>query len=78
MSETETKCENCRFWSEMCAQSIGCGPIEALCLASSGPKSGKYTRANHGCEEWESNHHGAIDSHPNYGERARALYEAEQ
>ena len=25
------RCNTCRFWSEMIAQSIGCGPIQALC-----------------------------------------------
>lgn len=27
-----TSCEGCKFWSEMVAESIGLGPIKALCL----------------------------------------------
>jgi hypothetical protein len=72
-----TNCGGCRFWSEMCAQSIGGGPIEALCLTPSGPCAGKYTTQRMVCEAWKSGHHGAIDAPPNYGEETRALYEAE-
>lgn len=72
------KCESCRFWSQMCAQSIGCGPIEALCLASEGPHSGKFKRADAHCPAWKENTHGAWDEPPDYGERARAAYEAEE
>lgn len=69
-------CSNCRFWSEMCARSIGGGPMEALCLAD-GPQPGKYTTQGQYCPAWKSNHFGAIDSPPNYGEHTRAAYEAE-
>jgi hypothetical protein len=31
-NRTVRTCSSCRFWSQMVAQSIGCGPIEALCL----------------------------------------------
>jgi hypothetical protein len=70
------KCGTCRFWSEMIARAYGAGPIEALCLAE-GPKGGKYTRETATCSAWKSGHYGAIDSPPNYGEYARAAYEAE-
>lgn len=30
----EEECDGCQWWSELCAQSIGCGPIDALCLNS--------------------------------------------
>lgn len=73
------KCENCRFWSQMCAQSIGCGPIEALCLAGRGTKyGGRMMRASATCENWKLNSHGAMDEPPDYGETARALYEADE
>ena len=54
-------CEKCRYWSEMCAQSIGCGPMEALCLKEGGPKQGRMTTESNSCPEWASNHHGAVD-----------------
>ncbi len=76
MGETKD-CRGCRFWSEMCAQSIGGGPIEALCLGR-GSRAGKYTTASMTCEVWKSGHYGAIDDPPNYGEETRALYEAEE
>lgn len=74
----EKNCDSCRFWSEMCAQSFGCGPIEALCLSADGPSKGKFVRANHTCDRWKSGHLGAVDSPPNYGEHIRAAYEAEE
>lgn len=43
-------CEGCKYWSELCAQSIGCGPLEALCL---NPDSPQYSRmVNEGCREY--------------------------
>ena len=75
----ETKnCAGCRFWSEMVAQSIGGGPVEALCLADGGPLSGKYTSGKQSCSGWKSGHLGAVDDPPNYGEETRAAYEAEE
>ena len=75
----ETKnCAGCRFWSEMIAQSISGGPIEALCLSAVGRYSGKYTTARKSCAAWKSGHHGAIDDPPNYGEETRALYAEEE
>lgn len=72
------KCENCRFWSQMCAQSIGYGPVEALCLAPNGPHHGKYKGSNDRCPSWKINTHGAWDEPPDYGETARTAYEAEE
>lgn len=71
-------CGGCRFWSEMIAQAIGGGPVQALCLAASGPYASKYTTERMTCDSWKSGHHGAVDDPPNYGEETRALYEAEE
>jgi len=74
----ETKnCAGCRFWSEMIAQSIGGGPVEAMCLAE-GPYSGKYTTARMACDAWKSGHYGPVDDYPDYGKEARALYAEEE
>ena len=72
------ECGTCRFWSEMVAQAIGNGPMEALCLSQTGTKAGRYTTARASCEAWKSGHYGAVDSPPNYGERAIAAYDAEE
>jgi len=73
----QKNCRNCRFWSQMCAQSIGCGPIEALCLGADKYK-GKYTTETMVCDGWKSDHYGKIDDPPNYGELSRAAYEKEE
>lgn len=44
------KCQDCRFWSEMVAQSIGCSPIEALCLNEESPLRMKMTTELNGCQ----------------------------
>lgn len=31
------ECDGCKWWSELCAQSIGCGPIDAMCLCVESP-----------------------------------------
>jgi hypothetical protein len=59
----------------MCAQVIGGGPLEALCLSQKSARSGHYTTERMTCEAWKSNQFGAIDSPPNYGEFAVAAYE---
>jgi hypothetical protein len=71
-------CENCRFWSEMCAQALDGGPIEALCLSGDSPKRQQYTRANYHCPSWKINSHGSVDEPPDCGETARAAYGAER
>jgi len=43
-------CDGCKYWSELCAQSIGCGPMEALCLNS---ESDQYQRmTGQGCNKY--------------------------
>ena len=74
----EKRCENCRYWSQMCVRSIGCSPIEALCLAAGGKYQGRFMRADATCESWKPNHHGQVDDPPDYGESVRALYDAEE
>ena len=57
------------------------GPgVEAMCLASSGPKGSQYTFGSDSCGSWRSGHHGAIDDPcPNYGEEtSKRLYRAEE
>jgi hypothetical protein len=71
-------CGNCRYWSQMVAQSIGCGPIEALCLSPDSSWHSKYVRGTFLCVHWASDHHGKVDDPPNYGEQSRAAYEAEE
>jgi len=58
---THEKCANCRFWSELAAQSIGCGPIEAVCLCSGSPHNGKFVRATASCPKFENSYGHAID-----------------
>ena len=55
------RCNDCRFWSERLAQSIGGAPIEAYCLVEDGPFSGRYTQGTQGCDKGKSNEYGAID-----------------
>lgn len=55
-------CQNCRFWSERLAMSIGGGPMQAYCLVQDGPLSGQYTTGSQGCALGKSNQHGAIDT----------------
>lgn len=77
MGETRD-CRGCRFWSEMIAQSIGGGPVQALCLSEGGPFKGKYTSGRQTCDAWKSGHLGAVDDPPDYGEKIRAAYAAEE
>lgn len=80
MSRTygETRnCAGCRFWSEMIAQAIGGGPVQAMCLGE-GALKGRYTTGQRTCDGWKSGHLGAIDEPPNYGEAVRAAYAAEE
>lgn len=67
-------CGNCRFWSEMVARSFGGGPVEALCLAEGGTRSGKYTTGRSTCAGWKHDDLGKVDDPPNYGEYQRAAY----
>jgi len=58
---TYEKCAHCRFWSELAAQSIGCGPIEAVCLCSGSLHNGKFVRATASCPEFRHSYGHAID-----------------
>jgi hypothetical protein len=42
-------CETCRYWSETVAQSIGCGPLEAMCENKKSTEYGRMTVGVHGC-----------------------------
>lgn len=77
MRTRERNCGGCRYWSEMVAQSIGGRNVEALCLNSAGPCSGKYMVATQVCDAYAKNTLGAVDDPPDYGEEVRAAY-AEQ
>jgi hypothetical protein len=61
----------------MCAQSIGCSPIEALCLGP-GKYKGRFMAERGHCEAWKSDHFGKVDDPPDYGEHSRDAYEAEE
>jgi hypothetical protein len=43
-------CKDCKFFSEMIAESIGCGPITAMCLCGSSKNHGKMVRESNHCE----------------------------
>lgn len=49
-------CENCRFWSETVAQSIGCGPMEAMCENSASPYKFKMLTGDKSCSEHKPPH----------------------
>lgn len=70
-------CGGCRFWSEMIAQSIGGGDVEALCLAPAGPAAGKYTVSSQTCPSFAKNTLGAVDDPPDYGAEVRIAYAAQ-
>ena len=55
------KCKTCYFWSEMVAQSIGGGPIEALCLNDNSDFHQKMMAETNSCPDWEDGSGGAID-----------------
>lgn len=55
------RCNDCRYWSWMCARSCGCGPLEALCLSPDGTRRQKYTTGSESCPSVSSNHLGQID-----------------
>lgn len=49
----EKTCESCKYWSDKCAMSIGCGPMEALCLSEESPRRGRFSKENDYCDQWE-------------------------
>lgn len=69
-------CSSCRYWSEMLAQSIGVGPVEAMCLDAESPNRGLYIAGSSHCSRWKHNELGAVDN-PAFlrsGEDADAAY----
>ena len=78
MTDASRLCGSCRYWSEMMAQAIGPGPVQAMCLADDAPYRLRYTSARQGCLKWQHNHHGAVDCPPDDGATARALYAKEE
>jgi hypothetical protein len=48
-AKSKTKCEGCKFWSELVAHATGDEPIRALCL---NPESRSYQKMVHtGCDK---------------------------
>ena len=43
-------CDGCKFWSERIAQSIGGGPVEALCLNQESMHKGRMV--HRGCDKY--------------------------
>lgn len=69
-------CGGCRYWSELLAQAVGGGPLEAYCLAEDGPDGGKYTQERHHCDAYEDAFGCAIDTpglEPDYHEKAEII-----
>lgn len=56
------RCDGCRFWSEMLAQSIGGGPVEAYCLSDKSPKRQTYVRGSFVCDAWQDAYGYAVDA----------------
>lgn len=54
-------CKGCRYWSEMVAQSIGGGPVQAMCLSADSPNRSKYTGPSRVCDQWAEGGLGAVD-----------------
>lgn len=46
------KCGNCYFWSSLIAQSVGCGPVKAMCLNDKSDNHEKMTKSNTSCFHW--------------------------
>lgn len=45
-------CEDCKYWSELVAASVGNGPLKAMCLNVDSPH---YTSMVHrGCDRYEA------------------------
>lgn len=76
-----TKCETCRFWSELIAE-VRAGQVQAVCLADGGVYQGQYTGPGTRCDEWKASVFGSIDdpgikgspiTDEEYDRRVRAL-----
>ena len=60
------KCEECRYWSEMLAQTKG-DQIAAMCLLEESPFFWRYTLDDNGCKYGALGFLGAIDAPGNDG-----------
>jgi len=47
------KCKGCRYWSELLAQSLNLGPVEAMCLCEESPKYQQYTVLMDDCDKYQ-------------------------
>jgi hypothetical protein len=54
-------CKGCRYWSEMIAQAVGGGPVQAICLCPTSAARGTYMSGHRTCAQWASGHLGAVD-----------------
>ncbi len=55
-------CAGCRYWSEMLAQAIGGGPLQAMCIAPAPAEFRlNYTTRRMKCSAWAAGPQGAID-----------------
>lgn len=54
------RCDECRFWSEMLAESQN-GGVAAVCLNEHAAMKGKYTHGSFSCMNGKENVFGAID-----------------
>uniref|UniRef100_A0A6M3KST4 Uncharacterized protein n=1 Tax=viral metagenome TaxID=1070528 RepID=A0A6M3KST4_9ZZZZ len=43
------KCNDCKYFSEMIAESVGCGPTKAMCLCGLSKYHGKMVSESHYC-----------------------------
>lgn len=50
-SKHTNDCDGCKYWSECCAQLIGCGLMEALCLCADSPRYQHMVNA--GCGQYQ-------------------------
>ena len=72
------QCSGCRFWSEMVAQSMGGGPVEALALVMMAPSMRQiHDRANVMRKSGRTTITVPWIKPPNYGEFSRVSYEDE-
>lgn len=44
-------CDGCKYWSELIAQSVGGGPVEAMCLNKESTNSQEMVHG--GCDYYE-------------------------
>lgn len=56
-----SRCDSCRYWSDLIARSTGRGKIEAVCLSASSTFSGKYRRGVNHCARFAESFDRSID-----------------